>query len=288
MQLGFSAWAMPAMPVTQQIALVRDAGYATIELVNRGSLDAQRLDAAERRRIRDALSQAGVRLVSVASHGNLLEPDEARRAAHEQTIHAGIDLAAGLAGPDDTPCAVTMAYGKPDEYESVRETVAANFAALAGYAGQRGVIVALEPHVGQAFDLPEKVAWLINAVGSPWFRLNLDNSHFEVMGSDAAGYVPLLAPLSVHTHIKDQRGVAPDYEFLIPGEGDFDYARYLAALHEAGYEGSLTVEISAQVQRRPDYDPRAAAGRSYSTLVAAAQRAGVPLQRHAPVQSGAA
>jgi sugar phosphate isomerase/epimerase len=281
MQLGFSTWAMPALPVERQIALVRDAGYATIELVNRGSLDAQRTDAAERRRIRAALDAAGLRLVSIASHGNLLEADNANRDAQREIIHAGIDLAVDLAGPHGPPCVVTMAYGEPDQYEAVRDTVAANFAELAEHASHSGVIVALEPHVGQAFDLPEKVAWLLEDVGSPWFRLNFDNSHFEVMGRGIDEYVPLLAPYSVHTHVKDQRGVAPDYEFLIPGEGDFDYAHYLAALSAAGYSGSVTVEISAQVQRRPDYDPGATAARSFDALLAAARKAGVTLQHRA-------
>ena len=280
MQLGFSAWAMPRLPVEEQIALVRDAGYATIELVNggRSSLDAQQLDATDRRAIRHALDNAGLRLVSIASHGNLLEPDAAQRAAHLARIQSGIDLAADLAEPDGPPCVVTMAYGKPDAYETVRETVAASFSELAEYGRERGVVVALEPHVGQAFDLPEKVQWLVERVDSPWFRLNFDNSHFEVMGRDVAEYVPVLAPLSVHTHVKDQRGRAPDFEFLVPGEGDFDYARYLTAMRDAGYDGSITVEISAQVQRRPDYEPAIAAARSFQVISAAAARAGVAVE----------
>jgi len=280
MQLGFSAWAMPMMPVAEQIALVRDAGYATIELVNgaRSSLDAQQTDAEARRRIRRALDESGLRLVSIASHGNVLEPDVAQRAAHVARVQSGIDLAVDLAGPAGLPCVVTMAYGKPDQYEAVREKVAANFVELGRYGQARGVVVALEPHVGQAFDLPEKVAWLIERVNSPWFRLNFDNSHFEVMGREVADYVPLLAPLSVHTHAKDQRGHAPEYEFLVPGEGEFDYARYLAAMEAAGYARSITVEISAQVQRRPDYDPVATAARAFKTITAAAARAGVAVE----------
>ena len=280
MLLGFSAWAMPRLPVDEQIALVRDAGYATIELVNggRSSLDALQLDATERRRIRAALDGAGLRLVSIASHGNLLEPDATQRAVHRARIHSGIDLAVDLAETDGAPCVVTMAYGKPEQYEAVRETVAASFAELARYGEQRGVVVALEPHVGQAFDLPEKVVWLIEKVNSPWFRLNFDNSHFEVMGRDVAEYVSPLAPLSVHTHVKDQRGRAPDYEFLVPGEGDFDYARYLTLMRDAGYDGSITVEISAQVQRRPDYDPAVTAARSFETISVAAARAGVAVE----------
>ena len=280
MQLGFSAWAMPRLPVAEQIALVRDAGYATIELVNgeRSSLDALQLGTAERRAIRRALDDAGLRLVSIASHGNLLDPDRARRASHLARVQSGIDLARDLAGPEGPPCLVTMAYGEPHAYEDVRETVAASFADLARYGQERGVVIALEPHVGQAFDLPEKVSWLVERVGSPWFRLNFDNSHVEVMGRDVDEYVPLLAPLSVHTHVKDQRGRAPSHEFLVPGEGDFDYARYLSAMHAAGYAGSITVEISAQVQRRPDYAPAVAAARSFETLSAAATRAGLELE----------
>jgi sugar phosphate isomerase/epimerase len=97
------------------------------------------------------------------------------------------------------------------------------------------------------------------------------------MGRDLADYVPLLAPLSVHTHVKDQRGVAPDYEFLVPGEGDFDYARYLSAMSAAGYTGFITIEISKQVQTRSDYDPAAIAAHSFETLTTAASRAGVGL-----------
>jgi sugar phosphate isomerase/epimerase len=279
MQLGYSAWAMPEMPVADQIALVRELGYVGIEFVSgpTSSLDAQRVDAEERRRIRRLLDDADLALPSIAGHGNLLEADPERRAGQLARIRAAIDLAADLAGPDGPPCVVTMAYGRPAQYEQVRETVAENFRDLAGYAGERGVIVALEPHVGQAFDLPEKVAWLLERVGSPHFRLNFDNSHFEVMGCDLADYVPLLAPLSVHTHLKDQRGRAPNYEFLVPGEGEFDYPRYLMAMDRADYQGFVTVEISKQVQNRPDYDPAQTAARSFQTLTAAATRAGVTL-----------
>ena len=280
MKLGFSAWAMAALPVAEQIAIVREAGYAGIEMVSGpgGSLNAQETDAAERRRIRGLLDEAGLALPSIAGHGNLLEADPAKRAAQLARVRGAIDLAADLAGAEGPPCVVTMAYGRPASYEEVRETVAENFVGLASYGAERGVVVALEPHVGQAFDLPEKVLWLLERVGSPWFRLNFDNSHFEVMGRDLGDYVPLLAPLSVHTHVKDQRGVAPSYEFLVPGEGKFDYARYLSAMEAAGYGGFITVEISKQVQNRPDYDPAEVAARSFETLTAAAERAGVALK----------
>jgi sugar phosphate isomerase/epimerase len=67
----------------------------------------------------------------------------------------------------------------------------------------------------------------------------------------------------------------PDYEFLIPGEGDFDYVRYLREMEKAGYRGYITVEVSVMVQRRPGYDARAAATLSYETLSRAFRESGV-------------
>lgn len=279
MQLGFSAWAMPELPVNEQIRLVRAAGYGGIELVSgpNSSLDALHVDVGERCRIHRLLDQAELALPSIAGHGDLLAPDQEQRAANLNRVQAAVDLAADLAGPSGTPCVVTMGYSRPERYEQDREAIAENFAMLACYAAPRGVVIALEPHVGQAFDLPERVLWLLERVALSTFRLNFDNSHFEVMGCDLTTYVPLLAPFAVHTHIKDQRGRSPNHAFLVPGEGEFDYARYLAAMDRAGYQGFITVEISKMVQQRPDYDPAATAARSFEILTAAAERAGVAL-----------
>ena len=170
-----------------------------------------------------------------------------------------------------------MGYGTPETYAADRAALAERFGELAQHAARTGGVLALEPHVGQAMDQPEKVVWLMQAVDSPHFRLNLDNSHFEVMGRDMDEYVPMLVPYAVHTDLKDQRGRSPAHEFLVPGEGDFDYARYLRALQAAGYDRYLTVEISVMVQRRPDYDPAEVATRSFRTVVDAAREASVPL-----------
>ena len=90
-----------------------------------------------------------------------------------------------------------------------------------------------------------------------------------------AEVVQLLAPHSAHTHVKDQRGVVPDYEFLIPGEGPFDFAAYLKLMQKAGYDGYVTAEVSMQVQGRPDYDPLGAAELTYRTLDSAFREVGI-------------
>jgi sugar phosphate isomerase/epimerase len=87
--------------------------------------------------------------------------------------------------------------------------------------------------------------------------------------------VAALLPYSVHTHVKDERGRYPDFEFLIPGEGDFDYVHYLRVMQAHGYTGFINAEISMMVQRRPDYDPLAAATQSYQVLDRAFRTAGI-------------
>jgi sugar phosphate isomerase/epimerase len=289
-KLGFSAWAMRELPVERQIEIVRDAGYVGIALVSGPdfSLDALEADGAERRRIRALLDEARLGLSAIAGHANLLEPDAERRAANLARVNATIDLAADLAGEAGPPFVICMGYGRPETYESDRHALADAFGELARHGADRGVVTVLEPHVGQAMDLPEKLVWLVEAVGSLHFRLNLDNSHFEAMGRDLDDYLPLLLPYSVHTELKDQRGRAPAHEFLIPGEGEFDYARYLAAMDRLGYRGFITIEISVMVQRRPGYDPAHAAAMSFRTLTSAAERAGVALAHRAPLRTAAA
>ena len=65
------------------------------------------------------------------------------------------------------------------------------------------------------------------------------------------------------------------HEFLIPGEGEFDYVAYLREMRAHGYTGFITAEISIMVQRRPGYDPLAAAEQTYRTLAHAFEQAGI-------------
>jgi sugar phosphate isomerase/epimerase len=287
LHLAFSAWAMRDVPLEQQIEIVRRAGYVGICLVSDprfAPLDATTATAAERRRVRALLDSANLALTAIAGHANLLESAPNKLQANCARIHAGLDLAADLAGPYGPPPLVTMGYGSPETYVVDRAMLVERFSDLAQHAAATGGVLALEPHVGQAMDTPEKVVDLMQAVNSPHFRLNLDNSHFEVIGRDMDEYLPMLVPYAVHTDLKDQRGRSPAHEFLVPGEGDFDYARYLRALHTAGYDRYLTVEISVMVQRRAGYDPAEVATRSFRTVVDAARTVNVPLvYRGAPV-----
>ena len=136
-------------------------------------------------------------------------------------------------------------------------------------------MLAIEPHVGHALDDAPKMLWLIRQVGLGNVRVNADYSHFLAQGQTVDESMVPLIPWTVHTHVKGARGCSPNHEYLTPGEDDFDYARYLKVMADAGYEQFQTVEISKMVQVRSHYEPYAHAQLAHDTLAEAFVRAGV-------------
>jgi len=190
-------------------------------------------------------------------------------------LKGAADLAVELAQGSELPVVNTTPGGGPSEWDKVKDLLVERTKEIVDYTSKLGVVLAMEPHVGASIDRPEKALWLLKKVDSPYLKLNFDISHFDVLGMTIEETVPVLAPHAAHTHVKDQSGRYPDHQFLIPGEGPFDFARYLRAMRRAGYNGFITAEVSVMVQRRPNYDPLAAADLTYRTLSKACREAGI-------------
>ena len=233
------------------------------------------LDAAKRARIRKLLAEYELVLSSVIRNVSMVEEDPEKNAVNLQSLRDAIDLAAELAQPGEVSVMTSHLGGRPEDWEAKRDIAVERLLDLADYAAPRGVVIAVEVHCGSMLNLPERVVWLFEQVDHPSVRLNFDISHMEVMGIGIDESVPVLAPYSVHTHVKDQRGRYPDLEFLTPGEGPFDFVHYLKAMQAAGYEGFITAEVSVMVQGRPDYAPFFHAQLAYWTLRKAFYVAGI-------------
>jgi sugar phosphate isomerase/epimerase len=170
-----------------------------------------------------------------------------------------------------------MPAGKKPEtaWEGSKNLLVDRFGELAAYAAKRGVTQHLEPHVMTAVRRVEDVLWLLDQVRSDALRISLDISHFEVQGIDYHEVVRALAKITGGVEVKDEVGVYPNFDWLIPGEGEMDYPGFVRALADAGYDGGVAVEISKMRQVKPGYDPLGAAEQSYRVLAAAFAKAGV-------------
>ena len=277
MKLGFSTWGMPAVPIDAIIRHLSGLGFDGVELtvLSHHTTALESLNSGERRRILNLLRDHNLQLPAIAGHVSLMDEDSASHAANIQRLNQTVDLALDWAGPDGPPVIDTTAGGVPEDWDSKLDMLVERIQEAAQYAERQGVVIAIEPHVGSIIDTPDRMTEVIRRVGSDAIAVNFDISHFNVMGIGIEESVSQLAPFARHTHVKDERGVVPDFEFLVPGEGEFDYVTYLKAMRRHGYSGFITAEISNMVQRRTPYYPLAVATQTYEVLAEAFTSAGI-------------
>jgi sugar phosphate isomerase/epimerase len=279
--LSYSTWGMPLVPIDASVAHCAALGFDGLELtvIPGWSTYTADLDSSDRRRIRKLYDDHHLDLCGMSGNTRLLVEEPSERLENLARFHGYLDFAAELQRPGEHLTVSTTSGGEPTEWDTRKQELVECFGDLAAHAQQAGVIVGMEPHVGATLCRPEQVLWLLEQISSPALTIHFDISHFNVQGLDMDETVACLAPHSLHTHVKDERGIAPNHEFLVPGEGDMDYVRYLQAMDRAGYSGHIVVEISLMVQRRPNYDPFAAATQSYNALSQAFDDAGFSRKR---------
>jgi len=270
---------MMNVDIEEVVPAVAGIGYHGLELAVTPNWPTElySLDAGKRRRIAELLDQYDLVLTGVAGHTSMCEDDPEKNAVNMKRLRDTIDLTDELRQDGEPAITASLIGGREDEWETKKELIAERVAALGDYAASHGVIFAVEPHSGTAFDLPERALWLMETLNHPAVRLNFDISHFDIRGIGIDECVPQMVPWSVSTHVKDQRGIYPNHEFLTPGSGPFDFVHYLTAMHAAGYTGFIGMEVSVMVQRKPGYDPFVDAALGYYALRHAFNKSGAPL-----------
>lgn len=277
--LGFSLYGMKTLKLADALRACAKIGYDGIELAVMPGWPAEpkSLNAEARRALRDQLADAGLELAGLME--NLAEPADA--AAHRvnlDRLKAAAELAHALA-PKSPPVIETILGGRPGQWDQVKDRLAERLRAWAETAAAARVVVAVKPHVGNALHRPDDALWLVRQVKSPHVKLAFDYSHFQLRGLPLEKTVAALAPESVFVHVKDAKGTADKFEFLLPGAGGVDYGAYFRLLKVAGYRGPVVVEVSGQISNRSGYDPLAAARQSYAALAPALAKAGMRPKR---------
>jgi sugar phosphate isomerase/epimerase len=259
---------MQTTPIDEAVRHCAALGYDGLELtiIPGWPTDANTMSAEERRRIRRLYDDAGLELCGISGNVGQLLGDPSDASADEARFRDYLDFAAEIQQPGECLIVTTVSGGVPGEWDARKQQFAEVAGRLSEYAHERGVRVGVEPHCGHALRTPDDAVWLVEQVDSPGMTIHFDISHFNVQGIPMEDSVAKLTPISMHTHVKDERGIFPDHEFLIPGEGEMDYRRYLRLMDDAGYHGHIVIEISLMVQRRPGYDALAAATQSYEVL----------------------
>ena len=258
---GFLAWAA-------------SEGFGAVELLDVFWADPLREVAEVRRRMDDL----GLRLAAYDATNDFAWPDAAQRAEQVQRAKRAIDAAVQLGGRVVRIFAGDVKQGV--DWQQARGWVLESLHACAEYAGQAGVLLALENHGHLAGKADQLLDW-IHSVGSPHLRLNLDPANFARADESPAEAVRSLAHLAAHVHVKDVRELAEaesgegpvvrslqgrSFKLVAAGEGEADWQAIVGELQKAGYRGYLSIEYEGPG------DERAGVRRSRDSLARFVQR----------------
>ncbi len=273
-KLGYGTYGMPELAAIDAVTAVHECGYDGVELCCLPNQPGHpsRIDEAARRELRQRLDDLGVELPALMLGLNGLADDpEPEREALRQAIALGYALS-----PGSPPVMVTTTGGSPSKWATHRDQLVESLYEWAAICSREKVYLAIEPHVGGILHTPEQADWIRRRIDLPALKFNYDESHFQLRSLPLAESVRLMAPYAVATHVKDAEGDAEHVKFLLPGDGNFDYPAFIELLHDAGYRGYLTVEVSGMVWKAAGYDAVAEAKRCHDfldhALVKAAER----------------
>ncbi len=287
MRLGYNTWSVPTLGFADAVRHCASLGFDSVEVtVSEGwTTDVMKITRSEPAEWKRVVADAGLVITSLTANAPIIAEGDIWRKSRERLVRS-LELAAELQAPGQR-MPISLGAHRPEvdygglplaseeRWRNERAIVIERFGELASLAAAAQTRVALEPHFAAIVCSASRALEVKAAIDSDAFGINLDISHFAVQGVPTADAVEALAPFAIASEVKDQRGIAPDFEFLIPGEGDFDYVDFIGRMARAGYDGSISVEISVLRQRLPGYDPYEAARRSYEVLSSAFEAAGV-------------
>ena len=279
MKIAYGTYAMPNLPLEEAFPTLAEMGYDGVEILigpkHVGAMPDQ-MDAGRRKELRDLLRASNLDVPALFLLDSIYKPSPADHQANLEHMRVCAQLARDL-GLTEPPVLAMGFGGRSADWENIRERMVELLDDHAQVAEQEDFILAGEAHCGAAVDRSERIVWLLDTLNHPRIRLHFDIVHLFLGGEPTEDAVRTLVPYTAHTHITDaRRHDDGTFELLLLGQGELDATTYVRAMHEAGWDDFITLEVSAMVWSREDYDPLAAATSCYEALCTAFEQAGVP------------
>jgi sugar phosphate isomerase/epimerase len=276
MKLGFVSAILPEIPLHEVLAFAAAHGFSTVEIMSWPvgkaerrfagvtHVDAANLTTSKAEEVLALTRLHGVSISALGYYPNILDPDESaseKCASHLKKVIAAAPLL-GLAN-------VNTFIGR-DWTKSVDDNwprLLKVWPPLIQFAEDQGVRIGIEncPMLFGANEWPggkniatSPAIWrrLFNDIPSANFGLNYDPSHFAMQFMDPVSPLREFRDKLFHLHAKDveiQRDRLNEFGSFanpslwhqprIPGYGEIDWARFMAALTSVGYDGPVCIEV---------------------------------------------
>ena len=242
MKLGLisSAWLGTPVSTAEGIELTRRIGFDSIDIF----ADPLETGPEERRRIRKATSENHLPVIStVCCALGIADFNRPVRDFHVRRAKSYLDFCYELEGEN-----LLLVVG---EYVWQQEVIAPrdqwkwaveHVRELAGYAEGLGLKIAveLEPFHLSLINNVDRMVQFLNDVDHPAAQANIDVSHLA-LAKDAPRSILKLRNRIAHVHLSDCDG--QKHGDLPPGRGVVDFPPYLRALADAGFDGTVSIEL---------------------------------------------
>ena len=276
MKLGFVSAILDGWNFEETLDVAAELGYRCVEVAcwPRGKaerryagvshIDVENLGDAEAAEILDLCRAKGVEISALAYYPNPMDGDLAKRQASidhlKKVIAASAKLGVGR---------VTTFIGR-DQTKTIEENLELFkqiWPPIIAYAESLGVRVAIEncPMLfgrdqwpgGQNLATSPRI-WreMYKIIPSPYFGLNFDPSHFVWQGMDYIRPLYEFKDRLFHVHFKDIKmfpdrlnevgSLAYPLDYMVPklpGLGDVNWAKFVSALTDIGYDGYACIEV---------------------------------------------
>ncbi len=243
MQVAMHNW-MRAEPIEVTIARLAKCGYDAIEI----SGEPEKYDT---KHVGKLLKDHGLTcwgsVTLMLGDRNLLAKDEKNRAMSVKYVKDTITMVKELGGQEITivPCTVGKLIAEAGAEEEWNWAVA-SLKQCYEHGMKEGVRLAIEPlnrFETYFVSRSDQALALAEAVG-PTCGVCLDAFHMNIEEKDMFQSIRNAAPRLNDFHVADNNRMAC-------GMGSLDWAKIIGTLKEVGYDGALTVEFVAPLDRTP-------------------------------------
>ncbi|MFZ0036217.1 MAG: sugar phosphate isomerase/epimerase family protein [Candidatus Acidiferrales bacterium] len=191
------------------------------------------MDAEDVSAMRNRLAEMGLQPVSVDAVCKVLAPRDV------EALRRRIDFARDLG------CTFVITDSCDEsEFAQHRAKVFSNLGALASYAADQGIRIALETHGGPTRN-GKLAKEFLEELAHPNVGCNYDTGNIFYYNDnvDPAEDIREIADKVVHVHLKDTQGGKEEWKFCGLGEGRVNFAKIIATLDSVGFRGPYSIEI---------------------------------------------
>ena len=215
--------------------------------------------------VRRALADAGLQMPMLCNSPDFTQPDAGERAREVEATRRMIGLTAELGGQF---CRVLSGQARPglDAGQALGWVIEA-LTSLLRDAEAAGIVLVIENHYKDGLWLYPEFAQsharylaILDAVDSPWLRVQYDPSNAIVAGEDQYDLLERVLPRVATVQASDRyveggttadlrrlatdprQGYAPFLKHGVIGRGLNDYDRILGTLARAGWDGWVSIE----------------------------------------------